>query len=470
MTEYGVRATRWLGRRGMNLAMLATVALTASTALLATQAAPAYAQTIQTSNAAVTSNDPSSITFAIRATVSGGLRSARLEYSVRNPDGSVGGGGNANVSPGNENDLTFTLTTRDAQRYIPVGSRFTYRWQLVGNDGSTVTTNEESYLFLDGRYQWRSQTDGAVTVYWYGTSDVAAVAALQSTKSSLQETGALLNTSVPYDVRVIVWRSEDDGKLAMRQQSATFDAQIQTGGQRVAPDILFVFDNVPDVVRHEAGHIVTHVAGDGPFVSVPSWLDEGTAVFVQRSPGGYEPAVRAAVQSNRTLSLRSMQTAPTRPEDVNLFYGQSWSTVKFLVDEFGQPKFAQLYKTIKDGSRIDDALQTTYGFNQDGLYNTWRQKNGLQAVATTEANNNNAPVAQGTRAPLGIPTSSSGGSVSNPPASTPASGGEDATGADAGDSDGGSNTTTALLVLGITLALAVGLGGGGFYLMRKRRA
>jgi hypothetical protein len=445
----------------------AAFAVVVLTAVAAPIARPAHAQAIQTSNASVTSKDPNSIVFAIRATAPGGLRSARLEYSVRNPDGSVGGGGNATVTSGNEQDLTFTLTTRDAQRYIPVGSRFTYRWQLVGNDGATFATNEEEYLFLDGRYQWRSQTDGQVTVYWYGTNDVSATAALQASKSSLQDTGALLETNVPYDIRVLVWRSEDEGKLAMRQQSATFDAQIETGGQRVAPDILFVFDNVPDVVRHEAGHIVTHVAGDGAFASVPSWLDEGTAVYMQRSPGGYEPAVRAAIQSNRTLSLRSMQTSPTRPEDVNLFYGQSWSTVKFLIDEYGRPKFAQLYKAIKTGARIDDALQSTYGFNQEGLYNAWRAKNGLQPVPTSGPSTNGTAVAEGTRAPLGVPTSSSG-STNSQPGSTPAtSGGDTATTED--DSDGGSNTTTAILVLGITVALAVALGGGGFALMRRRR-
>lgn len=457
--------TRWSAAWLAVLALLGAAALAALTGI---EARPAHAQAIQTSNATVTSKDPTSITFAIRVTAPGGLKSARLDYQVRNPDGSVGGGGNADVTNGSEQDLSFTLTTRDAQRYIPVGSRFTYRWQLTGNDGATVQTDEAQYLFLDGRYQWRSQTDGQVTVYWYGTNELSATAALQASKSSLQDTGALLESAVPYDIRVIVWRSEDEGKLAMRAQSATFDSQIETGGQRVAPDILFVFDNVPDVVRHEAGHIVTHVAGDGPFASVPSWLDEGTAVYMQKNPGGYEPAVRAAIQSNRTLSLRSMQTSPTRPEDVNLFYGQSWSTVKFLIDEFGRPKFAQLYTTIKTGSRIDDALQSTYGFNQEGLYNAWRQKNGLQPVATSAPSTNGTATAEGTRAPLGVPTSSSGGSTSSQPG-TPAPAGGD-TSASEDSSGGDSNTTTAVLVLGITVALAVALGGGGFYLMRRRRA
>ena len=459
-------------RRSGVFVVASAVALLAAFLVATLGGGPVLAQTIQTSNATVTSKDPAGIDFGLRVNVAGGLKSARLEYQVHNPDNSVGGGSDVIPSPGNEVDLKFTLGTRDAQRYIPVGSQFTYHWQLVANDGSTTRTPDAEYLFLDGRYQWQSQTQGQVTVYWYGTNNVSAQAALQSSLSSLQDTSALLNATVTYSIRVIVWKSEDEGKAAMRAQSAAFDAQIETGGQRVAPDILFVFDNMPDVVRHETGHIVTHVAGDGPFVGLPSWLDEGTAVYMQKSPGGYEPAVRSAVQSNKTLSLRSMQTAPTRPEEVNLFYGQSWSTVKFMNDEYGQAKFAQLFRTVKEGARIDDALTTVYGFNQDGLYNAWRQKNGLPAVATTGPTQAGPATAQGTRAPLGIPTSS-GGASSQPTAAGTSSGSAAATAAptaSADDSSSSSSKTAGILVLAVTVLIAVALGGGGFYLLRKRRA
>src|SRR5690606_27995218 len=111
---------------------------------------------------------------------------------------------------------------------------------------TTLQTPDEEYLFLDGRYEWGSQTEGQVTVYWYGGNNTSASAALEAARSAMEDTSALLETTVPYDIRILVWESEDDGRLAMRAQSATFDSQISTGGQRVAPDILFVFDNVPD--------------------------------------------------------------------------------------------------------------------------------------------------------------------------------------------------------------------------------
>ncbi len=52
---------------------------------------------------------------------------------------------------------------------------------------------------------------------------------------------------------------------------------------------------------------------------------------------------------------------------MNLFYGQSWSLVSFLIDTYGEDDFAQLFAEIKGGVTTDSALDTVYGFDQDGL-------------------------------------------------------------------------------------------------------
>ncbi|MSQ28874.1 MAG: hypothetical protein EXR68_00055 [Dehalococcoidia bacterium] len=425
----------------------------------------AHAQAVQPGQTTVTSKDPASISFSMRVRAPGGVKSARLEYSVQNAtSGAVGGGGEAQLTPGVETDLNFSLSTRDGQRYIPIGSIFKYFWSIVPNDGSPTTTPVQEYLFVDGRYTWSAVTDPGVTVYYYGANETAAQVALRAARSSLDATGVLLGVKVGYPIRLFVYRSEDEGKLAMRPQSPTFDAQIRTGGQRVSADVLHIFDNVsdPDVIRHEVAHVVTHVAGDGPFSGVPSWLDEGTAVYMQKDLGiGYRTAVNLAIQSDRALLLRAMQSSPGKPEDVNVFYGQAWSIVKFMNDEFGQPKFVQLYATIKEGARIDDAVRKVYGFDQDGLYNAWRQKNGLKPVAVSaQPEVVIVPSTQATRVPLGV--SSGGGSVA-----ATAEAGSTSSGSTA-SADAESPRGMVEVVLGVTLLIAGVLGGGGFYLLRQR--
>jgi hypothetical protein len=149
---------------------------------------------------------------------------------------------------------------------------------------------------------------------------------MDATRVALREAGDLLETTVKYPIKVIVYASEQDGEAAQRSRGRAFDATVQTGGTRVAPDLILVFVPDVDIVRHEVGHIVTHVAGDGPFSPLPSWIDEGTAVWTQSSAGGgYLGALALAILSNETLNLRSLQSPTNRPDQVNLFYGQSFS-------------------------------------------------------------------------------------------------------------------------------------------------
>jgi hypothetical protein len=465
----------WIGGwTGRAVSLLAAAALSMLVALAGLPAAPASADTITVTNVQADTEDPTAVTFTARVVAPAGLTEARLNYSVLNPkEGDVGGGGDATFGPGAENDVSFTLTTRDAQRYIPVGSIFRFHWVFTDEDGDTVTTEEQEYLFLDGQFDWESHTEGDITVYWYGANEGVASAVIGAAEASLDETQQLLGVQVPYPIRIMVWESEADGTLARRQQSATFDEQVHTGGQRVAPDVLFVFAQSETVVRHETAHIVTAVAGDGPFSSIPSWLDEGTAVYMQGDPEGYGFAIEFAIENDRTLSLRGMQSPTNTPSEIDIFYGQAYSTVGYLVEQYGQEQFADLFRTVREGASIDTALEAVYGVDQDGLYNEWRVANGLEPLdIAPRAESTQGPAAEATARPLAIPTSQSapdGGSddgETDASAPTPDDAGEPA---EAANDDSGGSNTAGLIVGGIVLLVGLALGGGALVMMRKGR-
>jgi len=450
-------------------ATLAALVLAALIVLL--PATAVHASTFEVGDTRIETNDPTGISFRLPIETSAGLESVQFNYKVLNPDGNIGGSGDAQFASTSITDATFELATITAQRYIPVGSEFVIQWELTDKDGVTFVTDEEQFTFLDARYDWKTRAEGNVTVYWYGNDDTAASAAFVAAASSIADAEALLQTSVPYPIKVVVWRSEAEGNLAMRSRGDSFDEQILTGGQRVAPDLLFVFQPNIDVIRHEAAHIVTKVAGDGPFTRIPSWLDEGTAVYMQNSTTGvYLKAVRFAIQTDTPLNLRSLSGQPNDPSKVNLFYGQSESMVRFLIDEFGEPAFAQLYATVKAGSTTDQALQTVYDFDINGLYNLWREDNGLPALDFAPAvDGTAAPVAEGTRAPLAIPTSV---------AAAPRSGADATSGTPTSDATTTSETTSTtaedpgssagLIVAAVTALIVLLLVGGAIALLRRR--
>ena len=453
-------------------ATLAAALLLASLVALV-PATPVSAGTFEVGETRIETEDPTAVSFRLPVQSSAGLQSARLNFKVLNPDGNIGGSGDADFAPTSTTDATFELETITAERYIPVGSEFVIEWELTDKDGTTFVTPEERFIFLDARYDWQSRTEGNTTVFWYGDDDSNANAAFVAAASSIADTEALLQVTVPYPVKVVVWRSEDEGNLAMRPRGAAFDARILTGGQRVAPDLLFVFEPAVDVVRHEAAHIVTKVAGDGAFTRVPSWLDEGTAVYMQTQPGrGYSDAVDFAVQTNTPINLRSLSSQPNDPSLINLFYGQSWSTVRFLVDEFGEQSFADLYATAKAGSTTDTALQTVYGFDTNGLYNLWREDNGLPTLDfAPTAQGTAAPVAEGTRAPLSIPTSVAAaprsGVTNNATPTSDATTAPSDVGADTSDD---SSSSAGLIVAAATALIVLLLVGAAIALLRKRPA
>ena len=390
--------------RGGALAAIALAGAIALALLPSTASAAPQATTVS-----VETPDPASITFKARITSDADLTSAVVNYKVLSPDGDISGSVRAEVGGGRTADVSAQLQTSNDRLYLPVGRRITYTWTITDKSGATVTTPAQTFTFLDGRYRWQSKTEGLIAVYWYGESTANAETALRATVTSFAATEALLKVKVDYPVHVIVWRNTAEARAAQRPRSATLSQQTVLGGSRVAADVLHIYDpfqGFEDVALHEAAHIVTKIAGDGTFSQIPSWLDEGTAVHAQKDPGGYEIGVRRAVATDSLLRLRNMAGGANRADQTDLFYGESWAVVKFMIDTYGRDKFAAVFKSVKDGAPIDEALGKNIGVDQDGLYNAWRKSVGLKVIdfppvprATSIAG------AQATQRPLGIPTS-----------------------------------------------------------------
>jgi len=196
--------------------------------------------------------------------------------------------------------------------------------------------------------------------------------------------------------------------------------------------------------------VVTKVAGVGPYGDLPAWLDEGTAMYGQSEPGeGFTSALEGAVDRDRLMSVRSMTSPTGDPDKVTLFYGEAWGVVSFMVEEYGEEKFAQLYAVFKEGSTTDDALQQVYGFDQDGLEDAWRASLGL------------APRQRATVTPTATSTA-----AQPSPTATPAQN-NGAQAEDEGD-DVPWATAAALGAAGFAF-VAVSLGGGVFLARRLRR-
>ncbi len=443
----------------------ALIALAAAFALVGHASAD-----VRTSNVTVESPDPSGITFSLQ--VAGDpITSAVVEYRRASGSTSLGGSVRAEVPSRGSGVVTAQLPTNNGTTYVPVGTRFTYSWKLTTEGGDTTTTDPIEFVFLDGRYTWQMIEEGGVRVFWYADATLAE-SVLRGSAGAVADMSDLLQVDIDFPITVVLYGGGDDGIAAQRPRGGIYDEMSRTGGTRVAPDLVHVYDSLgltwEDITRHEITHVVTSEAGDGAFTSIPSWLDEGLATYAQSNKGTRAAAVEFAIRTDDTMRLRNMASPTNRAELIELFYGQSWYVVQYLIDTYGEQSMADFLATIKAGNTTDAALGEVYGLDQDSLYNEWRVSVGLAEIEyapVVEATSVAAPDA--TRAPMTLPTSVAGGGSTSGSTSGGAGAGGSGDPVEVASAEGASNVMTAVAIGAVTLLIAGGLGFFGLRLLRS---
>ena len=421
--------------------------------------------------------DPTVIEFSISLDSNEPLKSLTLTYTIQSPETSVGGTQKLNIQSidgTQEHKILLETNKISTSRYIPVGSTIAYKWDIENQDGKIETSQVKEFTYLDGRFKWKSKAIENVVVYYYG-DDERGNAGIGAAVQALENISTLLETTVTYPVKVIIWDTEQNGEAAQRSRGASFDAAVMTLGTRVAVDLVHVYETrgaYADTIRHEVAHVVTHVAGDGTIARLPSWIDEGTAVYAQESTTGRQIALNSAIRNDDLFRPKTEGiSSPSKPEEVDSFYGQSHSMVVFLIEEWGTQSFAQLFREIKGGLRQDDAFQITYGISIDEFYNLYREKMGLVAIEFAATSEIALPVATATQPPYTIPTGGKIITSSTTDQSTSSTSEISERRGDDSDTEAissPSNMPLAALVGGISLLFALILSIGAFTLVRRK--
>ncbi|MGE5596764.1 MAG: peptidase MA family metallohydrolase [Hyphomicrobiales bacterium] len=371
----------------MTRVLVPVAAIMIAFAALGLPAAARADATVQSST--VESGYPRDLTFHLTATATSEITDVSLSYSL------TGRGSTALAKPetppsGTNVDVSVKVDTNNGNNFIPVGSEFVYKWEITTADGSVTITPEQKYLFLPPNQEWKSVQNDFMTVYYHGDREQLANEYLAAGAETYDQIGkGLLKTQLEQiPVKVIMFADEDEMSQAQQGRGATYDAATTTCGTKHTNDIVYVIPvecgspDRTDTLRHEFGHILNQTAGEGVLSKLPAWLDEGTAVYAQTSPGGYETAFNAAARAGRLIPFEQMGTPSSDPRLVGVFYGEAWAMVKYLVDKGGPDKYAEFFATIKKGTRFDQALQQVYQFDLAGFEKEFLAAIGAQAAPT----------------------------------------------------------------------------------------
>jgi hypothetical protein len=248
-----------------------------------------------------------------------------------------------------------------------------------------TVTDIQTATWLDSVHPWQTINNGNfLHLHWYEGDQTFATELAQAAASGLQfnEKQSGLKADAPIDI--YIYANTND------LQEAILYEPSWTGGQAF-PDQNIVILGISkselewgkDAIAHELTHVLVGHLTFSCLGDVPTWLNEGLAVY---SEGGLDSESQKqldnAIQNDTLLTVRSLSGGFSEVADkAYLSYSESYSLAKFLIETYGQDKMTSLLVGLRDGLTIDEALTQTYGFNVDGLEDTWRKAIGAQPRA-----------------------------------------------------------------------------------------
>ena len=402
----------------------------------------------------VRSQFPEGIVFKLDFVSEEAVKEVRFRYAIA-PDGARAYGVPDCVGV-TAVQCTFDLESTVDNFLIP-GVEITYFWEIRDHAGNIIETEPGRCMYEDDRFQWETLSEDGLTVWSYDASESDVRSLLSAGRETLERMGVLLGTKMDFPVKVFLYDSARDMEPVILAGQLSPQGGVVTLGEVVVSDTAVVANDAfsLDILRHELSHIVLRRAVRGPFRNLPAWIEEGVAVYGQSRPmADMESALESAIDRNQPLSVRSLSSASVGESEgsVSLFYGQSYSLVRFLIDEYGEEKLRALLAAFREGNRTDDALMQVYGFDQDGLENAWRGSVGLPERVIEEG--------QG-QPPRPLPQITPFGAGESPP--------EQEVAPAAGDEEDDGVAVVALMVVALaTVAVASAFAGAAVLLLRRR--
>jgi hypothetical protein len=343
----------------------------------------------------VQSEFPTKLTFDLSAASDVSITDIRLHYIVdRVSFAQVTSEVYIEFAPTTTADVSWTWDMRRTGG-MPPGSGIEYWWTVKDARGGKIETAPVRVQFDDLRYPWQSLTEGKVTIYWYeGDKSFAreTMAAAQQAMARLAEdTGAYLEK--PAKIYIYVNSQDLQGAMIFPQEWTGGVAFTRYGtiAIGIAPNNLAWGRRA---IAHEIAHLVIHQMTLNPYGDLPTWLDEGLAMYAE---GPLEPKLVAllneAAAENKLISARSLSSPfSAHAEEAVLSYAQSYSLVDFLISSYGPDKMLELLNTFREGSSYDGALSRVYGFDMDGLNTLWRDYIAVPVQSSEELGMEPAPI------------------------------------------------------------------------------
>lgn len=198
---------------------------------------------------------------------------------------------------------------------------------------------------------------------------------LEVLEDAYREIGYNLNSYPETRVPVLLYATRDFSELT---GSPDWSGGLYDGKIRIPVGGLSGMNaRLRGVLYHEYSHVVARFLTRG---RCPVWLNEGLAEVAEREH--HDPpleALAAAAAEGRLLSWERL-AGPfdgLSPEEVRLAYEQSYSMVRYMLEQYQWYKLNDLLAALGDGRSIAEAVSLAlgeYGVTYASLQDAWRRQ------------------------------------------------------------------------------------------------
>lgn len=309
----------------------------------------------------------------------------------------------------------------------PPGVDLWWEWTVIDDQGQSYTTPRNSLTFSDDRFEWQTIEEGNVILHWYAGEDVGPML-LEAAVGGLELLEQDMGIELQEDVEFYIYGSSND------MRDAVLYIQDWAGGVAFSEYNIILIGVPPnqamdwgrDTIRHELAHLALGQYGRSCVGGHrPTWLEEGLAMYAEGEPSEEVTTdLEQGLEENSFAPLRSLNGPfPAHDEAAGSAYSQSYSTIQFMREEYGQEKLRNFILLLAEGESYDDALQTMYNVNVDGLEQEWRAWLGAPVREIPPTPTPLSAAAIPTIEPLARPdTVPTPEAAANPPAASPPTG------------------------------------------------
>jgi hypothetical protein len=347
-----------------------------------------------------TLNFPDSITFKATIENQVPISSVVLEYGTSELTcGTVIAKAFPQFTPGATISSEWTWEMKQSGS-LPPGATIWWRWRYTDSNNAEYVSERQTVIWLDAKHDWQTISYGLVNLHWYNGEQAFAQDLLDAAVTGLTRLQEDAGLQPDKPVQLYIYANTSD------MQQAILYEPSWTGGMAFPEHDIVLIGIAPSdmawgrsTIAHELTHVLVGHLTFSCLGDVPTWLNEGLAVYAE---GELDPASAAqlnqAINNDQLLTVRSLSGGFSEvPSRAYLSYSQSYSLVNFLIENYGQVKMDSLLLALRDGTTIDDALQEVYGFDVEGLEDAWRESIGAPSQPASAQ-----PTAQPT--PTFIPT------------------------------------------------------------------